>query len=459
MENFGQFLKHERELRGVPLEEIAGATKIHIRFLQALEDNRFEEMPGEVFVKGYLKSYAKAIGYDVEDLLRAYDNFISKNSSPPAASRGEKKKQTGRKAPLLVGGGLAVGVAAVGLWFAVSSQDASKGGDPDDSVPAPMVVEKTPRLEEMQEPEERPDNKIPDEEDAPSQVAGLEPPKPLPAAGGPSLSEPPSSKPADVPEKETSEAPAKKAETPKPEIQSKRKNEQDPPKKAPKTKPEPAKPAAPPAEPKKIVKAREEIPKPASPAREVKPEPAKPAAPPAEPKKIVKAREETPKPASPAREVKPPSPPDPAQSRKSLAKAPVELPSADAPPPETPIESQETQKNSDSEQKEVIIQSVAEKSPAGNPSGNIPVKNSKSLHLLIQVQGNSWFNLAVDGKPEEDFILPGGTAKSFYGNDRFRVTIGNRRGTQLFLNGQALDIPLTSGDVVRNFEITSQILE
>ena len=46
VENFGSYLKHERELRGVPLEEISGATKIHIRFLQALEDNQFDELPG-----------------------------------------------------------------------------------------------------------------------------------------------------------------------------------------------------------------------------------------------------------------------------------------------------------------------------------------------------------------------------------------------------------------------------
>jgi cytoskeleton protein RodZ len=57
VENFGSYLKHERELRGVSLEEISGATKIHIRFLQALEDNQFDELPGEVFIKGYIRSY------------------------------------------------------------------------------------------------------------------------------------------------------------------------------------------------------------------------------------------------------------------------------------------------------------------------------------------------------------------------------------------------------------------
>ena len=64
IEDFGSYLKSERELRGVPLEEISTATKIHIRFLQALENNQFDELPGEVFTKGYIRSFAKVIGFD-----------------------------------------------------------------------------------------------------------------------------------------------------------------------------------------------------------------------------------------------------------------------------------------------------------------------------------------------------------------------------------------------------------
>ena len=90
VENFGSYIKHERELRGVPLEEISGATKIHIRFLQALEDNQFDELPGEVFIKGYIRSYANIIGTDVEEMLNIYEESVgnkTENSSelaPPS---------------------------------------------------------------------------------------------------------------------------------------------------------------------------------------------------------------------------------------------------------------------------------------------------------------------------------------------------------------------------------------
>lgn len=76
VENFGSYLRHERELRGVPLEEISGATKIHIRFLQALEDNKFEELPGQVFIKGYIRSYADTIGSDAQEMLNIYEESV-----------------------------------------------------------------------------------------------------------------------------------------------------------------------------------------------------------------------------------------------------------------------------------------------------------------------------------------------------------------------------------------------
>ena len=77
-EDFGSYLKHERELRGVPLDEIAQSTKISIRFLRALEENRFEDLPGEVFIKGFIRSYGQAIGSNVDELLAAYHESGSK---------------------------------------------------------------------------------------------------------------------------------------------------------------------------------------------------------------------------------------------------------------------------------------------------------------------------------------------------------------------------------------------
>ena len=87
MDNFGNYLKNERESRGVPLEEIADSTKVHIRFLQALENNQYDDLPGDVFIKGYIRSYAKTIGGNAEEMLVAYDQFIGKERASEVRSR------------------------------------------------------------------------------------------------------------------------------------------------------------------------------------------------------------------------------------------------------------------------------------------------------------------------------------------------------------------------------------
>ena len=69
---FGERLKLEREARGVGLEEIAAATKIQRRFLEALERDDFETLPGDVFTKGYVRAFAQVIGADADVLVAEF---------------------------------------------------------------------------------------------------------------------------------------------------------------------------------------------------------------------------------------------------------------------------------------------------------------------------------------------------------------------------------------------------
>lgn len=72
MANFGETLKRERELRKISLREVSEATKIGLRYLEAMEDNRLEQLPGGVFNKGFIRAYAKFIGLDPETILNVY---------------------------------------------------------------------------------------------------------------------------------------------------------------------------------------------------------------------------------------------------------------------------------------------------------------------------------------------------------------------------------------------------
>jgi len=70
---FGERLKRERELREVPLEEITSATRIGPRFLEALENEDWDKLPGGVFNRGFVRSIARYLGLDEEAFLAEYD--------------------------------------------------------------------------------------------------------------------------------------------------------------------------------------------------------------------------------------------------------------------------------------------------------------------------------------------------------------------------------------------------
>jgi cytoskeleton protein RodZ len=69
---FGEHLKRERELRGVSLDEIAAATRIKTSFLDALENGRWEELPGGAFNRGFVRATARFLGLDEDGMVSEY---------------------------------------------------------------------------------------------------------------------------------------------------------------------------------------------------------------------------------------------------------------------------------------------------------------------------------------------------------------------------------------------------
>ena len=60
--SFGEKLRREREKRSITLDQISESTKIGTRMLQALEDDRFSQLPGGIFNKGFVRAYARHLG-------------------------------------------------------------------------------------------------------------------------------------------------------------------------------------------------------------------------------------------------------------------------------------------------------------------------------------------------------------------------------------------------------------
>jgi cytoskeleton protein RodZ len=71
--NFGERLKRERELREVSPNEVVVATRISLRFLEALENEDWDKLPGGVFNRGFVRAIARYLGLNEETLLAEYD--------------------------------------------------------------------------------------------------------------------------------------------------------------------------------------------------------------------------------------------------------------------------------------------------------------------------------------------------------------------------------------------------
>ena len=181
-QDFGSHLKHEREMRGISLEEIAASTKIQIRYLQALENNQFDQLPGTVFIKGFVRSYAKTIGCNADDLISAYDESIGspqQDADQIERDLADRQDSQGRSARInLLGVVALVAVLAVGVWYWNAPQSSSLPKLEDSmegEVPASEVVMGNPSAPAMAGPEQKPVASLAEPaEDAPTRTPAMD---------------------------------------------------------------------------------------------------------------------------------------------------------------------------------------------------------------------------------------------------------------------------------------------
>ncbi|MCR4396565.1 MAG: DUF4115 domain-containing protein [Candidatus Saccharicenans sp.] len=90
MEIIGKELQKEREARGISLKDISLQTKIGLRHLEAIENDRLDLLPGGFFTRHILKAYISAIGLKPEDWLPKFDlpGLKPPSQEPPGAKKG-----------------------------------------------------------------------------------------------------------------------------------------------------------------------------------------------------------------------------------------------------------------------------------------------------------------------------------------------------------------------------------
>lgn len=72
LESVGRTLKKHRESRAMSVAEVARVTRIPVLTLEAMERDHFDDLPGEVFVRGFLRSFARAVGLPAQEVLARY---------------------------------------------------------------------------------------------------------------------------------------------------------------------------------------------------------------------------------------------------------------------------------------------------------------------------------------------------------------------------------------------------
>jgi cytoskeletal protein RodZ len=98
MPGVGQYLREQRESRRMSVEEVSRATRVPVQSVERIEADRFDELPGEVFVRGFLKSYARALGVPADEVMARYTASrrvawvtpLPLSSSSPKPARGRR---------------------------------------------------------------------------------------------------------------------------------------------------------------------------------------------------------------------------------------------------------------------------------------------------------------------------------------------------------------------------------
>lgn len=121
----GSLLKQTRVTKGYSLEEIEEATKIRARYLEAIENEEFDLLPGQVYVIAFLRNYARYLGVNDDELVQQYkEQFAGAKAAAqelPAdkdVAKDKRKKRNNGKPRYLK---YLIAAAVVGLIFAIAS--------------------------------------------------------------------------------------------------------------------------------------------------------------------------------------------------------------------------------------------------------------------------------------------------------------------------------------------------
>ena len=118
----GELLGNERQRQGLTEKGVADGLYITMHYVRAIESNCFEKLPGSVFARGYIKSYALLLGMDVGLVLASYNAQVTKELDvQKEKTRIQVRKRKDRNRPWVIASAILFVALFIGLWIVNSS--------------------------------------------------------------------------------------------------------------------------------------------------------------------------------------------------------------------------------------------------------------------------------------------------------------------------------------------------
>lgn len=124
IENPGAQLAHIREKKGYSREYVAGKLHLRVRLIELLEEDAYDQMPEPVFVKGYLRAYAKLLGVAADPYVSSFNQTAMAERKPEKAALWQSKKEShrGERAVRWITACIVIAaIVGVGFWWQKNS--------------------------------------------------------------------------------------------------------------------------------------------------------------------------------------------------------------------------------------------------------------------------------------------------------------------------------------------------
>ncbi|MBU2097299.1 MAG: DUF4115 domain-containing protein [Gammaproteobacteria bacterium] len=114
----GGMLMAQRETLELSLQQVADQLHLTMHFVRAIESDSYDKLPGDVFVRGYIRTYARLLRLDPDQVLMIYDEFNShKMARKEEAIKRRDRRRKDKNRPWVIVSGIAFVSVAVALWY------------------------------------------------------------------------------------------------------------------------------------------------------------------------------------------------------------------------------------------------------------------------------------------------------------------------------------------------------